>query len=349
MIDRERIRALIPRSPAGRMALVLGVLAGAVGLVVWHGPDLSLLGDAFRAVSWGWVVVAVGINLVSVIVRSWAWRVVIDQAIPAPRPRKRVVFSAFSGGLLGDAALPGRVGELARVAVITRHLRRRPGTWATIVGTVLAHRLFDVVAIVGLVLYVLYTARIPYWAKPALAIVIGVGLGLLLAGIALARRHRLPLEEELGPVRRVLRMARHGLTVLRRPAPAVLALCFQLLGWTAQVFAVWAAFRAFQIDLGFPAAALVLLLMNVVTVFPFWPGNVGLLQAAIAFALLSYGVAYPHGFAYGIGLQAIEASVGVGLGTLFLAREGFSFAMLRRMPEVTEVDVEEDERVERIA
>jgi len=89
--------------------------------------------------------------------------------------------------------------------------------------------------------------------------------------------------------------------------------------------------------------------MNVVTIFPFWPGNVGLLQAAIAFALLPYGVAYPHGFAFGIGLQAIEASVGIGLGGLFLAREGFSFAMLKRMPEVTEVEVDEDERVERIA
>jgi uncharacterized membrane protein YbhN (UPF0104 family) len=339
----------LPRTRGGRLALVAVVLAAAVGLVVWRGPDLSLAGDAFRAVSWGWVVVAVGINLVSVVVRSWAWRVVITHAIPPPRPRKRVVFSAFCVGLLANAALPGRVGELARVAVVTRHLRRLPGTWATIVGTVVAHRLFDVVATVGLVLYVLYTARIPDWAKPALAVVTGVGLGFLFAGVVLARRNPRPLHEELGPVRRVLRMARHGLTVLRRPAPAVVALCFQLLGWTAQVFAVWAAFRAFQIDLGFPAAALVLLLMNVVTVFPFWPGNVGLLQAAIAFALLSWGVAYSHGFAYGIGLQAIEASVGIGLGGFFLAREGFSFAMLRRMPEMTEVDVEEDERVERIA
>jgi hypothetical protein len=31
-------------------------------------------------------------------------------------------------------------------------------------------------------------------------------------------------------------------------------------------------------------------------------------------------------------LQAIEASVGVGVGTIFLAREGISFAMLRVMP-----------------
>ena len=342
-------RVPIPRSSGWRLALVALVLAGAAALVVWHGPDLSLIGDAFRAVSWGWVVVAVGVNLLSVVVRSSAWRVVIDQAIPPPPPRRRTVFSAFCVGLLGNAALPGRVGELARVAVLTRHLRRLPGTWATIMGTVFAHRLFDVVAVVGLVLYVLYTARIPEWAKPVLSIVVGVGLGLLLASILIARRHPRPLHEEIGAMRRILRMARHGLTVLRRPVPAVLALCFQLMGWAAQVFAVWAAFRAFQIDLGVPAAALILLLINVVTILPFWPGNVGLVQAAVAFALLSYGVAYPHGFAYGIGLQAIEASVGVGLGGFFLAREGFSFAMLRRMPEVTEVDMEEDERVERIA
>ena len=35
-------------------------------------------------------------------------------------------------------------------------------------------------------------------------------------------------------------------------------------------------------------------------------------------------------FAFGIGLQAIEASVGVGVGLIFLAREGLSYAMLQR-------------------
>ena len=40
---------------------------------------------------------------------------------------------------------------------------------------------------------------------------------------------------------------------------------------------------------------------------------------------------YATGFAYGLVLQAVEMSVGVGLGLLFLAREGISFAGLRRM------------------
>jgi uncharacterized protein (TIRG00374 family) len=342
----------LPQSPMVRLAILALAVAITVALVIWHGPDTDLVANAFEAVTWSWVAIAVGLNLMSVVVRTSSWRVIILQAIPKPWPSWRVVFSAFCVGLLGNVALPGRVGELARVAVITRHLRRRPGTWATIVGTVFAHRLFDVVAATGLVVYVLYTSRIPDWAKPALAVVIGVGLGLLIAAFLLARRHPQPTREapeDSGAVRRLIAMARAGLTVLRRPAPAIWALCFQLLGWTAQLLAVWAAMMAFQIHAGVHAAALVLLLMNVVTLFPFWPGNVGLLQAAIAFALLSYGVRYAHGFAFGVGLQAIEASVGVGLGLFYLAREGFSFANLRRMPDVTDVEVEEDGRVERIA
>jgi uncharacterized membrane protein YbhN (UPF0104 family) len=342
-------RLRLPQSRVGRLLLVLIPTLLLVALAVWRGPDVGPIERAFRAVEWGWVAVAVIINFLSVVVRAQAWRVVITQAVPPPWPRRRSVFSAFCIGLLANAALPGRVGELARVAVVTRHVKRRAGTWATIVGTVFAHRLFDVVVSVALVLYTLYAAPIPQWAEPVLAVVVGVGLGLLLAGFFLARRHHRPLSEELGPLRRVLHMARHGLTVMRRPLPAIHALTLQLIGWTAQLFAVYTAMLAFNIDASIAEAALVLVIMNLVMVFPFWPGNIGLVQAAVAASLLPYGVSYGHGLLFGIGLQAIEASVGVGLGFFFLAREGFTFAMLRRMPEVTDVEIDDDERVERIA
>jgi hypothetical protein len=81
--------------------------------------------------------------------------------------------------------------------------------------------------------------------------------------------------------------------------------------------------------------------MNVATIFPLWPGNVGLLQAAVALPLVSYGVAYATGFAYGLVLQAVEMSVGVGVGLAMLAREGLSFASLRRMEEQEESSAED--------
>lgn len=342
-------RLRLPEGRVGRLLLVLLPILLIVALVVWRSPDAGVLERAFRAVEWEWVAVAVAVNLFSVIVRARAWNVVIRQSIPPPWPRSRTVFSAFSIGLLGNAALPGRVGELARVAVVTRHVRRRPGTWATIVGTVFAHRLFDVVVAVALVIFTLYTAPIPGWAEPVLAVVIGIGLGLFLASFLLARREPGPVEDELGPLRRLLHMARHGLTVLRRPGPALAALALQLVGWAAQLVAVYTAMLAFGIGASIPEAALVLVIMNLVGILPFWPGNVGLVQAAVAAALLPYGVSYGHGILFGIGLQAIEVSVGIGLGFFFLAREGFTFAMLRRMPEVTDVDIDDHERVERIA
>ena len=84
--------------------------------------------------------------------------------------------------------------------------------------------------------------------------------------------------------------------------------------------------------------------MNVATIFPLWPGNIGLLQAAVALPLVQYGVPYSVGFAYALVLQVIEMSVGVGVGLIFLAREGLSFASLRDMPEESEAPAaDEDE------
>ena len=63
----------------------------------------------------------------------------------------------------------------------------------------------------------------------------------------------------------------------------------------------------------------------------------GLVQAAVAVPLRNYGVPYATGFAYGLALQALEMAVGVGLGLIALAREGISFAVLRRMQDEEEL------------
>jgi uncharacterized protein (TIRG00374 family) len=247
-------------------------------------------------------------------------------------------------GLFANAVLPGRIGELARVAVLTRKLPRRRGIWATLVGTVFAHRVFDLVPVLLLILYVVITAKVPAWAITILLIVVGVGVGLFTFAFVSARTHHATRLDGLGAVRRIVTMGRQGLGVMRSPLGATVAILFQISGWLCQLFAVWTAMRAFDIHAPVPAAGVVLLVMNVVTIFPFWPGNVGALQVAIAAPLAaSYGVAYAHGVAYGFGLQAIEASVGIGVGLLFLAREGLSVAMLQVMPTAAQAEIADEE------
>ena len=333
----------IVRNPWVRAAIVLAAAAGVVALMWWRGPAWSGVVDAFTAVEWRWVFAAVGFNLLSVLVRAVAWRTVIVQAMPPPHPGFPLVFSAFSVGLFANAVLPGRIGELARVAVLNRRLPRE-GMWPRLLGTVFAHRVFDLVAVIALILYVVFTAHIPDWAVTSLIAVVAAGVVLFTIAVMSARYHRVTrLEEGVGALRKTVRLARYGLGVMRRPGAAAAACLFQVLGWACQLFAVYTTMRAFGIHEPLPAAGLVLVLMNVATLFPLWPGNVGLVQAAVALPLFQYyGVAKANGIAFGFGLQAIEASVGVGVGLLFLAREGLSFAMLRVMPDVAQAEVPDD-------
>ena len=311
-------------------------------LLIWRGPEWNLVGDAFRLVEWKWVVAAIGLNLLSVVARAAR----LAPGHRAGRCRRRGRASAWSSrrsasGLFANAVLPGRIGELARVAVLTRHQqqRRRADAWATLVGTVFAHRVFDLFPVLLLIAYVLFTAKVPHWALTSLMIFAAVGFGLFAFALASARRHHRSVLDEAGQVRRLVTMARYGLGVMREPVPAAIAILLQCIGWTFQLLAVWATMRAFDIHVPLPAAGLVLLLMNVAMLFPLWPGNIGLVQAAVALPLVSYGVPYAKGFAFGIGLQAIEMSVGVGVGLIFLAREGLSYAMLKRMPGADQAEV----------
>lgn len=326
-----------------QVALAVLMLAAMGTLLYWRGPDWNVVYHAFDLVNWAWIVFALGLNLASVLVRASAWRLTIDQALEPPHPPFRHVFSAFAVGLLGNAALPGRIGELARVAVLRRRLPHGFGTSAALVGTVFAHRLFDVFPALILVGYVLTTAKIPYWAVTSLEIVSVIGVGLFVLGVVSARRGDRAALEGAKPLKRLLAMARQGLSVLRSPLHAAAAILLQCLGWTLQLLAVYVAMRAFDVHAPLPAAGLVLLLMNVATIFPLWPGNIGLLQAAVALPLVQYGVAYSTGFAYGLVLQVVEMSVGVGVGLIFLAREGLSFATLRDLPEPVDLAAEEPE------
>ena len=179
------------RSTWSRVGLMVALFAAAIVLLIWRGPEWNLVADAFRLVELEWVVLAIALNLLSVVARAAAWHRVIEQAMPPPRPRFRLVFSAFGIGLFANAVLPGRIGELARVAVLTRHQQqqRRADAWATLVGTVFAHRVFDVFPVLLLIGYVLATAKIPHWALTSLMIFAAVGFGLFAFALASARRH----------------------------------------------------------------------------------------------------------------------------------------------------------------
>ena len=111
--------------------------------------------------------------------------------------------------------LPARAGELARVAVLRRHLPHGKGTSATLLGTVFAHRLFDLFPVAILVTWVLLTAKIPHWAVTSLVIFGVVGFVLLTVGLVSARTGAGRVHDGMGSLRRA---RDDGPAGARRPA-----------------------------------------------------------------------------------------------------------------------------------
>ena len=210
-----------------------------IALFIWRGPD------------WGLVARRLPVRRLGVGRRSrsrstscrWSrgrppGNQVIEQAVPPPQPPFRAVFSAFGVGLFANAVLPGRIGELARVAVLTpaSPQQRRADTWATLVGTVFAHRVFDLFPMVLLIGYVAATAKIPHWAVDEPDRV----LDRRVRAVRFRSRERAapPSHRARGArarCRRLVTMARYGLGVMHAPVPAVSAALLQCLGWLCQL------------------------------------------------------------------------------------------------------------------
>ena len=135
------------RSGWAQLLVALVALVLAFVVLWWRGPDWGSVLDAFRFVIWSWIVLALLLNVVSTLFRALSWRLTVGQALPHEhQPHLIHVLSSFGVGLLANAIVPGRLGELARVATLRRHLPDAPpGTSAALVGTVFAHRLFDLV------------------------------------------------------------------------------------------------------------------------------------------------------------------------------------------------------------
>ena len=203
---------------------MLASLVAALVVLWWRGPEWDTVYDAFDFVSWRWVLAcspaqpALGRRA----------RVGVERHDPpgdaaAATAASGSVFSAFGVGLLGNAVLPARAGELARVAVLRRHLPEGSGSGrdaardrlrAPACSTSSRSRCSSATS--------LLTAKLPHWAVTGVVVVGLVGLGLL-DGRGCSRPGVTPAGTLHGraTARRLLAMARQGLAVLRVPSAAL--------------------------------------------------------------------------------------------------------------------------------
>ncbi len=229
-----------PRLQSVLSLLASLVLAGGLLWLALRKADLGAIATALAHGDWAWMVPFIAVSVLSVVVRAWRWGLLVN-TLPETAGARRIGLGLLTGsvfiGYLVNYAAP-RLGEVARTANVAR---RSEASFSGVLGTVVAERMLDVIAL-GLVLLGVawaYGSRLAtIWEAAATGVATtvtrippGLAWGLvLLAVVVLATvvslyRRRKRSAERAGRLAALLASFRGGLvTILRtRRTGALLA------------------------------------------------------------------------------------------------------------------------------
>lgn len=265
---------------------------------VFRGEDLGEIGRQIALANPALLVLAGAIATAGGLIRALRWRLLLEPlGVPISLNTR---WKALNIGFAVTNLALGRVGELARPFALSK---MAPVSTSAALGTVVLERVLDMVALLILLLMTLLAPAFPsdatMFGRPigyavAGALVIGfVALGLVTSLVFWPDRavrvvrsivDRLP-GKAAGRTVDSLEALLTGLDLIRQPAALLKALLWSLLLWVWMAASFWAAFRAFEIDLGFTAALFTQCVVSVFVAIPAGPGFIGTLQAGVLVAV----------------------------------------------------------------
>ncbi len=275
--------------PSRTFALQLAVSAVALGAVVWWAarqplPDLPDASTALPGLA-----VAIVLYAIATVLRGERWRALLGDG--GVRCERGDALALTTIGYMGNNALPARAGDVMKAYLTAR---RTGAPTASTVGTLVAERILDALAL-GLVFVVLVTTLdlplgVPGWALVAIGagLTLAAGVAWLLGGRTVAGRHaRDVIVALLAPSRRL--WSRRGTELLALSAGL----------WIVEggVYAVLGSVAGVHMTL--LDGLYVMALANIAALVPAAPGYVGTFDAAVLLGIgLVSATGHPSALAY---------------------------------------------------
>jgi hypothetical protein len=269
-------------SPAVKAVGVVVSLLALSGVVIWalkqESPQMPHGGAEIAA-----LIAAVVAYGVATAVRSERWRLLLRRSGAAPPAADCHALVAV--GYMGNTVLPARGGDVMRIFFMAP----RAGTGKrTVIGTLIAERLLDVVALLGLFGLLAYVlgegAGVPGSTRLHLVLGVGLGAGVVAAG-ALVLARRTGRAKQFGAF--LAPMLATTKNLRGRFAFGVVGIT--LLLWLVEATAWWGAAGAAGVRADPLEVLYMLSLASVFVLIPAAPGNLGTLDAAVIFGAHAIG------------------------------------------------------------
>jgi glycosyltransferase 2 family protein len=219
---------------------------------------------------------ALALYALATLMRAERWERILRRA--GVRASRADVYALVPVGYMGNNVLPARGGELLRTFLLGA---RANATKRTILGTILAERVLDAIAL-GMILVVLAYDLLRRLRPPSGAV--------LLAGAGLAALLALALVVALLRYRERVVFVLRALAPLAQPSRALVSaqgavlLVVSLAIWCVEAAVYIAVGRAASIHLGLQDGLAIVAFTNVAALIPAAPGYIGTYDAAVIFA-----------------------------------------------------------------
>lgn len=314
------------------LALAIGMLLSLAGFyVAFRHVAIHQLLQNLQDIRYPWLVLAAGVGFSSYAVRTWRWQLMLI-------PHKLSFSAAYHPLIIAfmlNMVLPGRIGELARPALLKRqsHIPYSLG-----LTTVVSERLLDLMTLLVLLAWALTAApaqpqlqttfagyQLDHRQLDAITRHLGhicIGGALLLIAVSMPPTQRLikavlghlpPLCRKLHPKLEgfshkhcqalsdsIDHMAL-GLTLLKKPGRLLACLGYSLLIWLLQAWAMYLTARALpQLEIGFLPITITFIIICFFITLPSVPGYWGIWEAAAVFALALFGIKAPTAAGYAL-------------------------------------------------
>jgi len=274
--------------------------------------------DHLAAVRWWPLAIALGLLFFRLVLRSIAWRNILQASYPTTRVRWLPIFGAYVAGIGVNAIIPARVGDAVKVALSKQRIDG--SSYATVAATLIVETLFDFFVAFGLFAWALTLGVLPglnvlqnlpsvdwSWplSHPKASAEIGAVIVVSLIVAVIWVGHRVVAFWE---------RVRQGFAILRTPWRYLRdVVSWQALSWVLRLASFYYFLRAFRITASIHNALLTQVVQSLSTLFPITPGGAGTEQGLLVYVFRGREAATPL-LSYSVGMKIAVTAFMVVLG-----------------------------------
>jgi len=327
--------------------VILGILISIISIVLVYLSVREIkLQDALhdlQKIQFSYVILFILLVVIMQWLRSYRWGVILQ---PLEKIDQLSLFSVTSVGFLAIAAIPARLGELARPYLISK---RSSIKMSSGLGTILVERVLDSFTVLTIAIIVLFLADLPPWMIKSgiIFFLLAIGMFCFIVFLILRRDAALKLINKILSklpgkfAHKIDELIHHfidGFKVITNIKLLLYLFFLSALIWLLDVLAIYILFLSFGFTLPLMASFVVMIFLIVGIAIPTAPGFVGTWDLACVLALSFFSLAKAEALSFALVYHFLSMAIVVVFGMIFLPFNKFSISDMKSQLNYKKVD-----------